>query len=124
MSGRPYDLGCSQVELEVIPVTKYQFIYMRFVVSCYSLGAILHFGVMHKRTELVEFANQLIEAVIKFERSSVGESGKSMMITPCLAVLADLMKLKKPSSPGPINRRRWLVHTCRWLYLVVDFYSE
>ncbi|CAG7728616.1 unnamed protein product, partial [Allacma fusca] len=60
-------IRCIQVELEVIPVTKYQFIYMRFVGSCYSLGAILYFGVMHKRTEIVEFANQLIEAVIKFE---------------------------------------------------------
>ncbi|CAG7716060.1 unnamed protein product, partial [Allacma fusca] len=38
-------IRCIQVELEVIPVTKYQFIYMRFMGACYSLGAILHFGV-------------------------------------------------------------------------------
>ncbi|CAG7830579.1 unnamed protein product, partial [Allacma fusca] len=34
---------------------------------CYSLGAILHFGVIHKRTEIVEFLNKNMESIQNFE---------------------------------------------------------
>ncbi|CAG7726387.1 unnamed protein product, partial [Allacma fusca] len=61
-------IRCIQIELEIIPVTKYQQFYMRFMAVCYSLGGLLHFGVIYKRTDIVALINKYMETIANFER--------------------------------------------------------
>ncbi|CAG7690871.1 unnamed protein product [Allacma fusca] len=137
-------IRCIQIELKLIPVSKYQLIYVRSMGVFYSLGAILHFGVIYKKTDIVQFLNQVMETIQNFERKNVGGSTKAPKIITDIELVMQMVKYsfggawlvftilvseiqglaRSIDSKGSKNKSTLLVCTCRWFCMYVDIACE
>ncbi|CAG7718262.1 unnamed protein product, partial [Allacma fusca] len=84
-------IRCIQMELDDIPVSSYQRIFIRFMVAGYTLGAVLHFGIISKRNDIVLFVNQYMETMKNFESKFVKDNAATPKLVTSVGIVMQIV---------------------------------
>ncbi|CAG7720040.1 unnamed protein product, partial [Allacma fusca] len=84
-------IRCIQIEIDDIPVSSYQRIFMRFMVAWYTLGPVLHFGIISKRNDIVLFVNQYMETMKNFESKFVKDDATTPKLVTSVGIVMQII---------------------------------
>ncbi|CAG7664953.1 unnamed protein product, partial [Allacma fusca] len=80
-----------QIELGMIPASRYLKVYIKGIVGVYSIAGVLHYGVIQKRMEMNSLVNMCLRTIQNFERRYVKASSKPSKTTKLVEFVMQLV---------------------------------